>query len=113
MDIIIRLLVTAVAVMLAAWILPGVSIKSYWTALLVAAILALLNTFVQPIMVFLTIPFTVFTFGLFLFVINALIILIASYIVSGFKVDGFWWALIYSLLLSIIQYIFGYQNSLW
>ncbi len=107
MDIILRLLVSAVAVMLAAWLLPGVSIRSFWTALVVAIILALFNTFVKPIMVFLTFPVTVFTFGLFLFVINAVIILLASYVVSGFSVDGFWWALLFSLILSLIQYVFG------
>ncbi len=112
MDIIIRLLVSAVAVMLAAWLLPGVSIRNFWTAVFVAIILAFLNAFVKPIMVFLTIPFTVFTFGLFLFVINALIILLTSYIIEGFRVEGFWWALLFSLILSLIQYIFGLQNSI-
>lgn len=112
MEIIIKLLVSAVAVMLTAWILPGVKVENFWTALLVAIILALLNAFVKPIMVIFTIPVTVITFGLFLFVINALIIMLASYIVEGFKVAGFWWALFFSLILSLLQYFFGVKGSI-
>jgi putative membrane protein len=87
MDFIIKLLITAVVVMFTAWILPGIQIKNYWSAIIVAIILALLNIFVKPVMVFLTIPLTIITFGLFLFVINALIILLAGAIVSGFKLN--------------------------
>lgn len=105
MDFLIRLIVSAVAVILSAYILPGVSVKSFWTALLVALILSLLNIFVTPIMVLLTIPITIITFGLFLFVINAIVILIASALISGFKVKGFGWALIYSIILTIMSYI--------
>ncbi len=105
MDFLIRLIVSAVAVILSAYILPGVSVKSFWTALWVALILSLLNIFVTPIMVLLTIPITIITFGLFLFVINAIVILIASALISGFKVKGFGWALIYSIILTIMSYI--------
>ncbi|MBI9037034.1 MAG: phage holin family protein [Bacteroidales bacterium] len=105
MDFIIRLVVSALAVILSAYILPGVSVKSFWTALWVALILTLLNVFITPIMVFLTIPITIITFGLFLFVINAVVILIASALISGFQVNGFIWALIYSIILTIVSYI--------
>ena len=110
MDFIIKLLITAAVVMFTAWILPGIQIKNYWSAIVVAIILALLNIFVKPVMVFLTIPLTIITFGLFLFVINALIILLAGAIVSGFKVMGFWWALAFSIIISLISYILGTNN---
>jgi putative membrane protein len=105
MDFLIRLIVSAVAVILSAYILPGVSVRSFWTALWVALILTLLNVFVTPIMILLTIPITIITFGLFLFVINAIIILIASALISGFQVKGLGWALIYSIILTIMSYI--------
>ena len=105
MNLLINMLILTVAVLLASYLLPGVTVKSFWTALVVAIVLALLNTFVKPIMVFLTIPFTIITFGLFLLVINALIILLASAIVPNFKVDNFWRALIFSIILSIITYL--------
>ncbi len=105
MMILLQILIIAVAVILTAAILPGIKIKSFGTAIIVAIVLALLNYFLTPVMVFLSIPITVITFGLFLFVINALIILMASAIVGGFRVDGFWWALIFSIILSFITYI--------
>ncbi|MBU2650374.1 MAG: phage holin family protein [Bacteroidetes bacterium] len=105
MHFIIQVLLSAVAVLLAAYILPGIQVKSFLNALLVALVLALLNTFVSPILVFLSIPITFITLGLFLLVINALIILLAGAIVPGFKVNGFWWALVFSIILSVITYL--------
>ncbi|MEI6681750.1 MAG: phage holin family protein [Bacteroidota bacterium] len=98
-----KLILTSVAIMLAGYLLPGIHVSSFWTALLVALVLGFLNLFLKPLMVILTIPFTIFTFGLFLLVINALIIMIAGAWVKGFVVDGFWWALIFSILLSVIS----------
>ncbi|MFH1296409.1 MAG: phage holin family protein [Bacteroidota bacterium] len=106
--IIIQILILTFAVILTSYLLPGITVKSFWTALLVAIVLALLNAFVKPIMVALTIPFTLWTFGLFLFVINALIILLAGALIKGFEVKGFWWALIFSIILSLIQYLLEY-----
>jgi len=103
--LILQILIIAIAVLLTGAILPGIQIKSFWTAVMVAIVLALLNFFVYPVMVFLAIPITIITFGLFLFVINALIIMLAGSIVGGFKVDGFWWALIFSIILSFITYL--------
>ena len=94
MNWIIRLLLNGLAVVLSAYILPGVEIAGgYGTALLVALILALVNVIVKPILVILTIPITILTLGLFLLVINAALILFVDNLVSGFTVDGFWWAL--------------------
>ena len=103
MKPILKLLLTALAVLILAYVLPGVEVTDYWAALLVALALALLRMIVKPIMVILTLPVTVVTFGLFLLVINALIILMADYFVSGLQVDGFWWALLFSLLLSFLE----------
>ncbi len=96
---------TAVVVVLLANFLPGVSVAGYLTAVIVAVVLVILNIIVKPILVLLTLPVTILTFGLFLLVINAVIILLADTFISGFNVDGFWVALIFSLLLSIVQAI--------
>ena len=103
MPFIPKLLLTSVAIMIAGYFLPGIHVSSFWTALLVALVLSFLNVFLKPFMVILTIPFTVVTFGLFLLVINAVIIMIASSWVHGFKVDGFWWAMGFSVILSIVS----------
>ncbi|MCK9155526.1 MAG: phage holin family protein [Paludibacteraceae bacterium] len=107
MNFIIKLLLSALAVYLTALILPGVSIKNYVTAIAVAIVIGLLNVFLKPILILLTIPVTVITLGLFLFVINAGIILLSSYLMNGFNVDGFWWALLFSFVLSIFSEILG------
>jgi len=107
MNFIIRILISAVAVMLTAWLLPGIEVEGFFTAILVALVLALLNVFLKPLLVILTIPITIFTFGLFLFVINALIILLVGEFVGGFYVDGFWWALLFSIILTIVSSLFG------
>ncbi len=110
MDFLIKLLISAVVVILTAWITPGVQIRSFWSAIIVALVLALLNIFLRPFMIVLTIPITIVTLGLFLFVINAFIVYVAGKMVSGFKVESFGGALLFSLFLSIISYIFG-QNG--
>ena len=107
MNTIIRFLLSGVAVMLTAYLLPGVHVQDYWAALLVALLISLSNMFVKPILIVLTIPITLFTFGLFLLVINALIILMVDYFVDTFSVDGFWWALAFSLILSVFNSLFG------
>jgi putative membrane protein len=105
MNFLIRLVITAAVAFGLTSFLPGIHINSFWTALVLALVLAFLNAIIKPILVILTLPLTIFTFGLFLFVINALIILLAGEFIDGFKVDGFWWALLFSLLLSIISSI--------
>lgn len=107
MKFIIQLIISTLAVLISSYLLPGVSIEnnSFLTALVVAAVLAFLNTVVKPIMILFTIPVTIFTFGLFLLVINAFMILLAEKLVDGFHVDGFWWALLFSLILSLVTSI--------
>ncbi|HET8885410.1 MAG TPA: phage holin family protein [Salinimicrobium sp.] len=103
MKFIIRLLVSAIVVVLLSYFLPGAYVESFLTAIIVALILSLLNLFVRPILIIFTLPVTLVTFGLFLLVINAIIILLADALIEGFSVNGFWIALIFSLLLSTIQ----------
>lgn len=105
MNFLIKLLISTAIVFALAHFLPGVHVTDLTDALLVAVVLGLLNTFLKPILVILTIPVTLITLGLFLLVINALIILICDYFIEGFKVDGFLTALIFSVLLSISQSI--------
>src|SRR5690606_8357985 len=90
-----------------AYLLSGVSVTDYGTAILVALVLAIVNVVVKPILVILTIPITILTLGLFLLVINAVIILLVDNVIGGFEVDGFWWALLFSLVLSIFNSIFN------
>ncbi len=103
MKLIFQLLLTAVVVLVLAEVLPGISVDTFLTSIIVAVVLALLNVLVKPILVFLTLPATIVTFGLFLLVINAVIILLVDWLIPGFGVDGFWWALLFSLLLTIAQ----------
>lgn len=107
MNWIIRLLLNGLAVVLTAYLLPGVSVSNYGTAIIVALVLAILNVIVKPILVVLTIPITIVTLGIFLLVINAVIILFVDNLVGGFEVRGFWWALLFSLILSIFNSLFN------
>ena len=102
MNFIMRIIVTSIVAFGLSYILSGVHIDSFWAAIVLAVVLAILNAIVKPILIFFTFPLTIVTLGLFLFVINALIILLADNLVDGFRVDGFWWALLFSLLLSIV-----------
>lgn len=103
MDIIIKILISAVAVFVTAYVLKGVTVKSFGNAILVAIVLGIINAIVRPVFVFLTIPVTILTLGLFLLVINALLIMLVDAILSGFKVKNFWWALLFSIILSIVN----------
>ena len=97
-----KLVTTSLAVLIVAYLLPGVRVDSALSAIGLALVLALLNIFIKPLLVVLTLPITIVTLGLFLIVVNALIILLADELVSGFSVDGFWWAVLFSLILSVV-----------
>jgi putative membrane protein len=103
MKTFLKILLTALAVIILATVLPGVSVSGSLSAILVAVVIALLNIFVKPLLIFFTLPATIVTFGLFLFVINAIIILLADKLVDGFAVSGFFAALLFSTLLSIFR----------
>ena len=107
MNIILNLLINTIAVILLAYLLPGVTLggNTIVSALIVAIVLALLNLFVRPILIIFTLPITIFTLGLFLLIINALIIMLADYLIDGFAVSSIWIALLFSILLSVLQSI--------
>jgi putative membrane protein len=106
MNLIFSILVRGFVVLIAGYILPGVTIENFFVAIVVAVVLGLVNTFIKPLLVLLTLPVTILTLGLFMFVINALLVLLVSRIVPGFHVLGFWWALLFSLVVSLISALF-------
>lgn len=110
-EIVLKLLISGIAVMLTQWLLPGVQVNGFFNALLIAIVLGFLNTFLKPVLILLTIPFTVITLGLFLLVINAVIIMLAGKLIDGFEIDGFWWALLFSIILSITTSILEALNK--
>lgn len=103
MQLLIRLIISTIAVLVTDLLLPGVHADDFITGLLVAVVLGLLNTFLRPLLILLTLPVSIITMGLFLLVINAGMVLLAARIVPGFVVESFWWALGFSLLLSVVQ----------
>ncbi|MFI5265573.1 MAG: phage holin family protein [Candidatus Levyibacteriota bacterium] len=104
MGILINWLVYSLAILVVAYVLPGVHISGFFTALVVAVVLGVINAFIKPVLIILTLPITILTLGLFTLVINAFLILLTSWIVPGFKVDGFWWALLFSIVLSVANW---------
>ena len=109
MQILIALLINTIAVIASGYILPGIEISNFLSAVLVAIVLGVLNTFLKPILLLLTLPINMITLGLFTLVINACLVLIAGRIVSGFYVENFLWALIFSIVLSLVS---GFLNTL-
>jgi|SRR5688572_551047 putative membrane protein len=102
MQFFARLITTTLAVLIVSYILPGIKVENVITAILFSVVLALLNTVLKPVIVLFTLPLTVITLGLFLIIINGLMILLAAEIVPGFHVDGFWWAVLFSIILSLV-----------
>ena len=106
MFFLLNWLVSTLAIAIAAYLLPGVTIAGFFPALVTALVLGLINAFIKPVLVILTLPLTVVTLGLFTLVLNALLIMLTSAIVPGFGVKNFWWALLFGLVLSIINMAF-------
>jgi putative membrane protein len=92
-------------ILVVSYLLPGVLLTGFVSALIVSLVLGLVNAFIKPFLVLITLPINILTLGLFTLVINALLIMLVSYLVPGFKVDGFWWALIFSVTLSITSWL--------
>jgi putative membrane protein len=111
MSMILKLLLNAFVIFLASYILPGVNIDSFVTAIIVAIVLGVLNMFLKPILVILTLPINIMTLGLFTLVINTLLVLLATAIVPGFAVVSFWWGLAFSLVVSIISSFLSNMES--
>lgn len=105
MNILINLLLSTLAVIISAYVLPGVHVSSFLTAMVVAIVLGILNAVIKPLLVLLTLPITIMTLGLFTFIINGIVILLVSSLVPGFQVDGFGWAILFSIVLSLVSYI--------
>ena len=106
-----KLLLNAAALIIASYLIPGVDVDNFYSAVIVAIVLAILNAFVKPLLIIVTIPITILTLGLFLFCINAIIILIADSLIDGFAVNGLLWALLLSFLMSVLNSIFGISDK--
>jgi putative membrane protein len=99
------LIVNALSIFIVSYLLSGIYVDSIWTALIVALILSILNVTLKPLLILLTIPITILTFGLFLIVVNVIILMTVDYLLAGFGIDGFFWAIIFSVLVSIVNSI--------
>lgn len=97
------LLINSIVIFLGAYILEGVKIKNFWTAIGVAIVLGLINMFIKPLILILTLPLTVLTLGLFVLVINAWILMLIDKMIDGLTIKGFWWAVIYSIIISVLN----------
>ncbi|MFA6306241.1 MAG: phage holin family protein [Patescibacteria group bacterium] len=104
MSIIIKWLVMVLAIMISSYLIPGVVVAGFWAALWLALFLGIINVLVKPILILITLPINILTLGLFTFVINALLILLASSVIEGFSVGGFWIAMLFSIVLSVVSY---------
>jgi putative membrane protein len=103
MKLLVHWLVNAGAVGITAYLLPGVHVTDFWTALVVAVVLGIVNAIIKPILLILTLPITLVTLGLFILVINAAMVLLVGLLVPGFTVTNFWWALAFGLVLSLVN----------
>jgi len=119
MRFLLRILVVALVSFALAQVLSGIHVKDIWTAFVFALVLAILNIFIKPLIILFTLPVTIVTLGLFLFIINAIVVLLASRFVEGFSIANFWWGLLFSLILSLFTSIFDWEmnkekrRSLW
>jgi len=108
MQYIINWLLITVAVFVSAELIPGVMVKNFFTAFVVAVVMGVINTFIKPILLVLTLPINVFTLGIFTLVINAGLVMLVAYFVEGFSVRGFWQALLFSIILSLVNSVLHY-----
>src|SRR5204863_1436674 len=105
MRFLARLVLNGLAIIIAAWLLPGIHLTSTAAALVAGVILGFVNAIIRPVLFFLTLPLTLLTLGLFLFVLNAICFELTAWLVPGFSIDGFRWALIGALVVSIVSWI--------
>jgi len=111
MNWLVKVILSAAAILFSSYLMPGVEIDSFFTAIAVALVLSIINLVFRPLFILLTLPVTILTFGLFLFAVNAFMIMLASSFVDGFHVSGFFTALIFSFILSLLQSIFGLTDE--
>lgn len=105
MKTLIHFLVSTLAILITAYVLPGVHVSGLVSAFVLAVVLGAINLILRPILIFFTLPITILTMGLFILVINGLLVMLAGVIVPGFTVDNFWWALLFGIVLAIINWI--------
>lgn len=105
MRLLLKWLIMAASIIIAAYFIPGVRVGSFFSALWVALFLGVVNLLIRPILILITLPINILTLGLFTFVINAVLILLASSVIKGFEVAGFWWALLYGIILSLVNWL--------
>ncbi len=103
MSTLVSWIISSLAILITSYLLPGIHIVDFLTAFILAVVLGIINTILKPILIVFTLPINILSLGLFTFVINALLILLAAKIVPGFYVDGFWWALLFSIVLSVVN----------
>jgi putative membrane protein len=102
MQFFFKLVTTTLAILITSYLLPGVEVENVVKAIILSAVLAVLNVLLKPLLLILTLPVTIVTFGLFLVVINAFVVLLAAEIVPGVVINSFWWAVLFSIILSIV-----------
>jgi putative membrane protein len=105
MDLLIRWLVYSGIIYFTCWLLPGIKVTDFRVAVIVAAVLGIINVSVKPILIFFTLPITILTLGLFLLIINALMLILVSHLVSGFRIASFGWAVLGALIISIVYHL--------
>ncbi len=111
MILLIKWLIMAISIIIASYLVPGVTVNSFFNALWVALFLGVVNVLIKPILLLITLPINILTLGLFTFIINALLILLASSVLKGFEVSGFWVAVLFGIILSLINYVLGYLSG--
>lgn len=105
MRLLLKWIISSLAIIAAAYLIPGVYVSGPWSAFWLAAFLAVINVLIKPILILLTLPINILTLGLFTFVINALLVLLASSVIAGFQVDGFFAAMLFSIVSSVVTYL--------
>ncbi len=105
MFILTRWLIITAAILLASWLVPGITVESVWTAIFAAAILGLINTFIKPVLIILTLPLNILTLGIFTFFLNAFLLKLVAYLIRGFEVKGFLAAFLGALIISIVSWL--------
>lgn len=111
-SLITNLLINTISIFAVAYILSGIHVDTFITALIVAVVMAILNVTLKPLLFVITIPITIITFGLFLLVLNVLVLYAAAYLIDGFQIAGFWWALLFSFLVSFVNgVLFGISKN--
>lgn len=107
MKTLMHWVIATLAIIITAYLLPGTKIDSFFAAMVTALVLGFINAIIRPVLIILTLPINILTLGFFTFIINAVLVMLTATVVSGFHVKNFWWAMLFSMVLSIINYVLG------